>query len=174
MRQRVFKQCVDCLEYKHIEGEFYTHPKMKDGYVNNCISCYKQKVKDRWFANHESNKEKERARHKTEKGKLKLRKCTIAFRAKNPEKYKAHTAVSNALRDKRLFKSPCIKCGDDRSQAHHEDYSKPLEVIWLCKACHNAEHFVGFSHLPDIPLTRVNQANPRSNPGVLSFLRHNK
>ena len=25
---------------------------------------------------------------------------------------------------------------------HHEDYSKPLQVIWLCKACHLAEHRV--------------------------------
>jgi hypothetical protein len=34
----------------------------------------------------------------------------------------------------------CEKCGTEKAQKHHEDYSKPLEVRWLCKACHLLEH----------------------------------
>jgi hypothetical protein len=61
-------------------------------------------------------------------------------RSKYPEKYKARTAVGNAVRDGRLTKEPCRICSNPRSTAHHEDYSKPLEVVWLCQIHHEAEH----------------------------------
>jgi hypothetical protein len=32
-------------------------------------------------------------------------------------------------------------CGtQDRVQAHHEDYSRPLDVVWLCPTHHKARH----------------------------------
>jgi hypothetical protein len=57
--------------------------------------------------------------------------------AANPEKRRAQIAVGNALRDRRITKGSCEECGtDERVEAHHEDYSKPLNVTWLCSACH--------------------------------------
>lgn len=54
-------------------------------------------------------------------------------RAKNPEKYLAHTMVGNAIRDGRLIRQPCQVLGcDKKAEAHHDDYSKPLDVQWLC------------------------------------------
>lgn len=40
-----------------------------------------------------------------------------------------------------LIKPPsCSKCGTAGPvDAHHRDYSKPLEVEWLCRACHDVE-----------------------------------
>lgn len=40
----------------------------------------------------------------------------------------------------KLIQEPCAKCGDPKSQMHHHDYTKPLEVEWLCRRCHMAEH----------------------------------
>ena len=45
----------------------------------------------------------------------------------------------------------CDVCGSDKSvDAHHEDYTKPLEVDWLCRKCHIQLHrgimFVGLMH----------------------------
>jgi hypothetical protein len=35
---------------------------------------------------------------------------------------------------------PCESCGGAGAQLHHADYSKPLEVRWLCAQCHGREH----------------------------------
>jgi hypothetical protein len=60
---------------------------------------------------------------------------------RNPEKREAQVAVGHAIRDGRLSKEPCEKCGDSKVQGHHDDYSKPLDVRWLCPT-HHAEHHV--------------------------------
>ena len=59
----------------------------------------------------------------------------------DPVKVSARIAVNNAVRDGRLKKRPCEACGSTtRINAHHPDYSKPLEVVWLCSICHAATH----------------------------------
>lgn len=39
-----------------------------------------------------------------------------------------------------LQQQPCISCGSADSVMHHHDYSKPLDVTWLCRPCHAKEH----------------------------------
>jgi ribosomal protein S27AE len=64
------------------------------------------------------------------------------YRKANPEKIVAHWAVGNAVRRGKLVTpNECSECGSDsRLHAHHDDYSKPLEVRWLCVACHSQHH----------------------------------
>lgn len=40
----------------------------------------------------------------------------------------------------KLQKEPCVKCGDQDSEMHHSDYSKPLLVSWMCRQCHLDHH----------------------------------
>ena len=40
----------------------------------------------------------------------------------------------------KIIKQPCVVCGNVNSEAHHEDYSKPLEVIWYCREHHLNHH----------------------------------
>lgn len=111
---------------------FYKHPKTADGHLNKCKKCTKLDVKTHRTKNIEYVKNYDKLREYGEKRKKDKAKARNRYRKKNPEKYKARSAVSNAIRDKRLIKLPCCVCGDINSQAHHEDYSKPLEVIWVC------------------------------------------
>lgn len=57
------------------------------------------------------------------------------WRKKYPLKIKAHRKVFVAIRNGTLKRKSCF-CKNKYTQAHHEDYSKPLEVIWLCKKHH--------------------------------------
>ena len=40
----------------------------------------------------------------------------------------------------KILKLSCEKCGNPKSEAHHHDYSKPLEVTWFCRKCHMDHH----------------------------------
>lgn len=75
---------------------------------------------------------------KTPEGKAALARGSKAWGRKNPIKKSASTAVNNAIRDGKLTRHPCEVCGEQKAQAHHDDYSNPLDVRWLC-ATHHAE-----------------------------------
>lgn len=62
-----------------------------------------------------------------------------AQKARYPERVYARELVRRAVRSGRLVRGVCA-CGSVETFAHHEDYSKPLDVRWLCRACHRAEH----------------------------------
>ena len=58
----------------------------------------------------------------------------------NRDKANAHQAVRRAIISGRLVKEPCSVCNDSNSIAHHPDYSKRLEVVWLCEIHHKVIH----------------------------------
>ena len=62
------------------------------------------------------------------------------YNKKYPERYKAVHQLNRAIRTGKLERKPCIVCENPKSQGHHQDYSKPLEVIWLCAKHHKAVH----------------------------------
>lgn len=133
------KICFKCKKRKPITS-FYKHSQMKDGVLGKCKKCTKKDVSDNYHANREYYAEYEKKRFQNPDRKAKALEYQKKRRAKNPGKYKAQTAVSNAVRDGRLLKEACENCGNIKSQAHHDDYRKPLEVRWLCRKCHLEHH----------------------------------
>lgn len=75
-----------------------------------------------------------------ERVKKMVAKAVAKWRKKNSLKNLAHRKVFCALRNGTLEKSPCEICGSLKVDAHHDDYSKPLEVRWLCKKHHGITH----------------------------------
>lgn len=76
---------------------------------------------------------------------------TKRYRETNVDKIKARNAVQRALIKGVLEKEVCKVCGLSDTEAHHSDYSKPLEVTWLCKKHHENTHhdYVDYEHDDD-------------------------
>ena len=114
---------------------------MADGHIGKCKDCTKIDVRKNRADKVEYYRQYDVKRYQSDPF---VRKRIIAsskrWREINPDKYKAHNAVSNAIRDDRLRKEPCEVCGAKNVHGHHDDYSKPLEVRWLCPVHHRAHH----------------------------------
>lgn len=134
------KTCFKCLRSLPVD-DFYRHPRMKDGRLGKCKECAKSDVSRNYRDNIDSKKAYEQARKSTEARKSAKREQNNKYKVTHPIKYKAHARVAHALQMGLLARKPCQACGSTRwIEAHHEDYSKPLEVVWLCMACHRAHH----------------------------------
>lgn len=121
------KKCIGCKEEKTLDN-FYPCGKYFDSRCKPCRAVFHKQY-------YENNRERIRKRVQ-ELNKLPHRRAAnteVSRRMRNkfPEKYKARTAVGNALRNGSLKRKPCW-CGETKVEAHHEDYSKPLDVVWLC------------------------------------------
>jgi hypothetical protein len=133
------KNCFKCNTVKPL-NEFYTHPRMADGHVNKCKECYKNDSTTNRNKNIEKVRAYDRARSK-EPERIKASKEIIrAWRAEDSRRVLAHSSVARAIRRGELIRQPCCRCGSEKTVAHHEDYEKPLEVVWLCQPCHKQRH----------------------------------
>lgn len=105
---------------------------------------HKEKILQRCKEYRENNREKVKASQRAWKSKNrdKVKSNRAEYEKRYPEKSTAYRAINNAVAYGKLFKpSNCSQCGyEGHIEGHHPDYSKPLEVIWLCRECHNREH----------------------------------
>ena len=60
----------------------------------------------------------------------------------NPVKEKAHNKIRHLKRKGIIINQPCETCGKFPADAHHDDYTKPLEIRWLCSKHHRAFHLI--------------------------------
>lgn len=56
------------------------------------------------------------------------------------EKVRSRKALNYAVATGKIIPQPCERCGAPKAQGHHADYSKPLDVRWLCAKCHSQHH----------------------------------
>lgn len=62
------------------------------------------------------------------------------WRKENPEKARAHNLLWKAIMRGDIVQQHCSRCGREDAHAHHYDYNRPLDVLWLCPGCHSQEH----------------------------------
>ncbi len=127
------RQCSQCSELIIITEQMAKRSR----YI--CRSCDSRNAGE-WA---KRNREKKRAANNAYHSRIsgKRAESTAAWLAKHPEKRKAHQAVQTALRNGSLTKKPCEVCGSTvRIHAHHDNYNKPLAVVWLCHTHHMERH----------------------------------
>lgn len=137
----VVKKCKTCLLEFSIDN-FYKHKQMLDGYLNICKKCTCIRIKKERRLNPDKHSARERKRY-TGNRKVSIDTNSTNYRKNNSDKYLAHTALNNAVRDGRIIKpDSCELCSrtNIRICGHHDDYSKKLDVKWLCDRCHRRYH----------------------------------
>ena len=87
-------------------------------------------------------RERHRRYQNTEAGKASMRDSRRKWLSQNPEKRAAHVILNNRLRRGDIKKpDKCQDCGSTgRIHGHHHDYTRPLDVEWLCALCHSNRH----------------------------------
>ncbi len=133
------KKCFKCNTVKSLD-EFYKHDRMADGYVNKCKTCNKLDVLNHRLKNIERIRQYDRDRAKNPERQKAASAISAAWKQADKRRIKCHNAVRRAIRSGELVRQPCVRCGEVKSLAHHEDYDKPLDVIWLCQPCHKQRH----------------------------------
>lgn len=129
------KVCFKCNIEKPVE-QFYSHPEMADGRLNKCKDCTKKDVKSHYSKNRKKIAVYMKKRQSKPERKAAMSVYSKRRRERNPQVYAARYKLNNAVRDGRVVRLPCIHCGNPKSEGHHHDYSKPLDVVWLCFKCH--------------------------------------
>lgn len=127
------KKCFKCDAELPI-ANFYKHPQMGDGYLGKCKACTRYDVRK----NREARRDYYNA-YDRERSKDPERIAAIAA-SRAPHKRRATVAVHNAIKRGKMQKKPCEVCGAEKVEAHHDDYSKPLDVMWLCRKHHATLH----------------------------------
>lgn len=132
------KRCFKCLCEKPFES-FYKHSAMGDGRLGKCKECTKTDVKKHRQDNWEAVRAYDRLRASQPHRVATRQRVVAQYTEQYPHRKKANTAVGNALRSGKLKKQPCWVCGCN-AVAHHPDYDRPLDVVWLCQPHHKQAH----------------------------------
>jgi hypothetical protein len=115
--------CTRCKNHLP-ETEFHAFYKGLGGLHSVCKTCHasdaRKSIRKQYKLNPERFKNKRR----------------------DPVKVRAKNLLNEAVKTGRIKKpSQCTECGSlTIIHGHHEDYSQPLNVVWLCPACHGRRH----------------------------------
>lgn len=116
------KTCFKCGIEKPL-ADFYVHPKMADGHLGKCKDCARSDNRSNYAADD-----------------VKARQLALRRQRRAYARFKGRVSgsVNNAIRDGKMERvTVCQYClGTEGIQAHHWNYSRAMDVTWLCQRCH--------------------------------------
>lgn len=162
MARTVTYKCSQCKEHKEREA-FGKDKSAARGFAYRCFDCQKahyeankERYKEkrlRYAKNYRLQNRERLAQEFRDFRKQKTKTDPEGFRKlryRYMQKYKDNNALKTSCRMKydsaiamgKLVREPCVICGELKTDGHHADYTKPLDVMWLCRSHHLAWHRV--------------------------------
>ena len=107
------KTCTKCGNIKS-DSEFYSALKGKNGIMSWCKVCHLGMAK----------------------------RYVEKLNAERPFMRRAQNTLNNRIKAGKIQRpGHCSKCNKECfPDGHHTNYSRPLDVVWLCKSCHKRIH----------------------------------
>ena len=144
------KRCPRCKQ--ELSVTLFYHDKLSmDGYSFYCKQCTRviqiisrekhaaRQIENhhKYYLNHKDEiAKRDKEYRRTPQGKRVNVKKYYRMRAKYPEKFKAREQLRDAVKSGKIKRGVCEVCGSPKTEGHHPDYNKPLEVKWLCQRHH--------------------------------------
>lgn len=138
------KRCCTCKIEKSV-SDFYKDKRSKDGLKWQCKKCHCLTT----VISRDEDKHRETNKNWMRRSKYATReevreRDMLRSRVRNKSWEAKARALANRAVELGFLVRPevCPKCNQSnlKVHAHHEDYNKPLEVIWLCSECHGKRH----------------------------------
>lgn len=138
------KRCSTCKRNKP-ESDFYKDKRRPDGLKCQCKKCHciTSILSRDYHRNRDYNREWHRKSKYWTRTEVRERDLLRSRVRNKTVEAKARHLANVAVRLGFLVRpKACPKCkrSDLGIHAHHKDYSKPLNVNWLCSECHGKEH----------------------------------
>jgi hypothetical protein len=175
------KTCCTCKQSK-AKDQFSKCRSHKDGLASMCKSCasaYRKSwaEKNKFYLAHvkrvdhilkrdhynESMRQRrlkqgreEETQKRIKRHRVQILEYSRQYRARHKEQIHASAMVQSAIKSGRLVKPDrCKLCNSPRNlRAHHYDYTKPLDVLWVCESCHRMLHSKEASHEAAISMAK--------------------
>jgi hypothetical protein len=119
------KECAKRYRERHPEKMLAINRKWSQENKN-----YRQEYAAKWYREHPEYR----------RDPAKVAAYQKARREAHPEERQAEALAYRAIRSGKLTRGVCVVCGKPKAYAHHEDYNKPLDVVWLCQKHHLQMH----------------------------------
>lgn len=131
------KKCPGCDKDFPYTPEFFYQKKGRASLSARCKPCHNLQCRKLRREKWEQYRLKERDWAHRNRPKLRIKAKRYYKRIRKSDRINVPETLRRAVRRGLVIKKPCEVCGDFRSQGHHDDYTKPLEVRWLCPKHHH-------------------------------------
>ena len=155
MKQRICKVCKEVKCISKFDGSRKTCKECMKIWRKKYNKRNKEKIADYYKIHHAQHREEDNTRNRDwiKNNPERLKKYRSQTHIKkimndackkwyenNREKRLTYFKVQYALRSGRIQKQSCEVCGNPKADAHHDDYTKPLQIRWLCRRHHKEYH----------------------------------
>jgi hypothetical protein len=131
------KKCAICKKQK-VYTLFSKNHLNPNGIGCYCKECDRVRARTRLNAMYDREYSKKQYLKRKKSGKV--IQNTYNMMKKYPEKFRARQLAQYAVKIGTIKKSPCEVGKEEKAQMHHPDYTKPLEIKWLCIKHHRELH----------------------------------